>query len=114
MAEGMIAGMETGFFEAVSHPDRIFRRIKNWNTEMEKIATEIKECASSREIILEQNISNMLKQKKQEYRPEFWETVPFELQILYGVDAHSVNDMEKHYHIQKVLQDNDKKVWCKS
>lgn len=114
LAEGMIAGMETGFFEAVSHPDRIFRRIKNWNTEMEKIATEIKECASSREIILEQNISNMLKQKKQEYRPEFWETVPFELQILYGVDAHSVNDMEKYYHIQKVLQDNDKKVWRKS
>ena len=56
----------------------------------------------------------MLKQKKQEYRPEFWETVPFELQILYGVDAHSVNDMEKYYHIQKVLQDNDKKVWRKS
>lgn len=106
LAEGMIAGMETGLFQAAAHPDQIFRRMKKWNEEMEAISKEIKECAISTGIILEQNISNILKKKSRVYRKEFWEELPNEIRTIYGVDAHSVAEMEKNYRIQQKLMQN--------
>lgn len=49
----MIAGMETGLFQVVAHPDQIFRRMKKWNAEMDAISKEIKECAASTGVLLE-------------------------------------------------------------
>lgn len=95
LADGMIAGMETGLFQAVSHPDQIFRRMKTWNKEMESISKEIKQCAVDTRVILEQNISNMLVKKKHAYREEFWKELPDTLKTIYGVDAHSVMEMEE-------------------
>ena len=102
LAESLIAGMESGLFQAVAHPDQIFRYKKKWNPEFSSIAREIKECAADNRIVLEKNISNMLGKKNQQqshrlYRPEFWQELPDDLQIIYGVDAHSVEEMEQHY-----------------
>lgn len=103
LADGMMSGMETGLFQAASHPDQIFRRMKSWNEEMEEIAGKIKECAVRTGVILEQNISNMVEKKKRVYRKEFWEKLPEGLQTIYGVDAHSVAEMEKNFFIQQKL-----------
>lgn len=99
----MIAGMETGLFQVVAHPDQIFRRMKKWNAEMDAISKEIKECAASTGVLLEKNISNMLERKKRVYRKEFWEELPDKLQIIYGVDAHSVTEMEENFCTQKKM-----------
>lgn len=104
LADGMIQGMESGYFSVVAHPDQIFRRRKTWGEEEQQIANEIKECAVRTGVILEKNISNMQgKKKKRVYRPEFWED--FNGRTIYGVDAHSTLELEENYLLQQTLID---------
>lgn len=103
---GMIAGMRTGYFDAVAHPDQIFRRVKTWTENEERIATAIKECAAATGVVLEQNISNMRGNKKlRSYRPEFWQDLKGS-SYLYGLDAHSVQELEENYKIRQFLISN--------
>ena len=37
------------------------------------------------------------------YWREFWMDLPKEVKVIYGVDAHSVDEMEANYRIQKDL-----------
>lgn len=105
LATGMIAGIESGLFPVVAHPDQIFRRCKTWNEEMEIITQKIKTCALKNGIILEQNISNMFEKKRKHlYWDEFWQNTEPELKVMYGVDAHSVSEMEENYKRQQLLQ----------
>ncbi len=108
LADGMMNGMESGFFQVAAHPCQVFRRVKFWNEECEAIANEIKECAARTGMILEKNISNMQgKKKKRAYRPEFWENMPDDFRVpktIYGLDAHSVTELEENYRIQLDLE----------
>ena len=71
---------------------------------MEIIAREIKTCAFENGIILEQNISNMFeKKRKRLYWDEFWQNTEPELKVIYGVDAHSVLEMQENYKMQQLL-----------
>lgn len=98
LADGIIAGIKTGLFQVVAHPDQIFRRIKEWNDETEEIAWEIKNCAAEYGIVLEQNVRNMIgKKKKNAFRQEFWEKLPGGLRTVYGTDAHSIEEMEESH-----------------
>ena len=97
-------GDKAGVFDVVAHPDRIFRRIKRWDSEASELAKQIKECAARTEVALEKNISNMFEKKRKHlYWHEFWLDVPDELKIIYGVDAHSVEEMEENYRRQQYL-----------
>lgn len=105
LADGMLEGMRTGLFQAVAHPDQIFRRMKKWDDGAEALSREIKECAPKMGIPLEQNIGNMQGRKKAHvFWPEFWKMTPENLKIIYGVDAHFVEEMEKNYCKQQELQ----------
>ncbi len=98
LADAMIAGMESGFFQVVAHPDQIFRRQDGWDKEREQMSNDIKACAVRTDMILEKNISNMIgKKKKRAYRAEFWNNLPEEIEIIYGLDAHSVVELEENY-----------------
>lgn len=102
LAEDMIKGMETGFFKVVAHPDQIFRKLKEWNEDAEKVASEIKQCAAENNVILEYNLRNVIgKKKKRAFRPEFWEDLPEGIKVVYGVDAHSVEELEEGFLLQK-------------
>ena len=102
LAEGMMKGMETGFFEVVAHPDQIFRRLKEWNEEAERIAAEIKQCALENRVVIEYNLRNVIgRKKKRGFRPEFWEDLPEGTKVIYGVDAHSVAELEEGFLLQK-------------
>lgn len=104
LADGIITGMQSGIFQAVAHPDQIFRRSKKWNEEMNDISQEIKKYAVCTGTVLEQNISNMYETKnKRLYRQEFWNDMPNGLKTIYGVDAHSVAEMEENYSRQLEL-----------
>lgn len=108
LADGIIEGMESGFFQVVAHPDQIFRRCKEWDEETENIAREIIECAARTGVILEQNISNMQgKKKKRAYRPEFWAELPAGVRTIYGLDAHSMEELEENYLLQQALTDKE-------
>lgn len=110
LAEGIIAGMESGYFDVVAHPCQIFRRNKEWTEETERISMEIKECAACTGVSLEQNVSNMLeKRKKRVYRPEFWQNLPDGVRTIYGLDAHSVTELTENYRMQQILIDEKNK-----
>lgn len=106
LADAMIEGMQSGFFSVVAHPDQIFRREGKWNEEMARISNRIKQCAAQTGVTLEINMDNKLNNERgRKYRKEFWEDMPKDINVIYGVDAHSVAELEKHYkEILRILQ----------
>ncbi len=91
LAEAEIAGIKTGYFDVVAHPDRLYKRCRQWTADMDKLADRIIEASIERDIILEQNMSSM--RRKRNYWAEFWDKVPADVQIITGYDAHSIEDM---------------------
>ncbi len=93
---GIVKGIETGLFEAVAHPDRIFRRVKEWDAETEAVSRRIIAAAMKQGIPLEKNMES--RKYDNLYWKEFWDLVPEECEIIYGVDAHSRAEMTENWH----------------
>lgn len=99
LAEAICAGIETGFFTAVAHPDRIFRQQEEtWTAEMSELSKEIIDLARERHVLLEKNFCSM--QQPLYYRSEFWKKVPEE-EVIYGCDAHNVKELALATTIKK-------------
>lgn len=93
LGDTIIQGMETGYFDFVAHPDRIYRRKKVWDDDMEKMAMSIIQAAVKYHIPLEKNLSSM--RHKNHYRSEFWKLAEImDVEIVTGLDAHWIKDME--------------------
>ncbi|SFU44624.1 PHP domain-containing protein [Butyrivibrio sp. M55] len=90
LGNAQIQGIESGYFDVVAHPDRIFRKQKTWSVDMTEMADRIIEGAIQRNIPLEMNESSKL--QTNHYRKEFWERVG-KAQVIHGVDAHAVNEV---------------------
>ena len=99
LSRALIMGMDTGYFNVIAHPDRMFRECREWTPEMDKISTIVINKAIDKNIILEQNLSSM--EKEYQYWTQLWDKVTEEVSIIKGIDAHSVLDLEK------VLSDNN-------
>lgn len=91
--EQIIEGMATGMFQVLAHPDRAFRKIKQWSQEHEELGKKVITVAVDNNVVLEQNFSSM--QMKKYYWPEFWDLTNERNRIIRGIDAHSVKEMEK-------------------
>lgn len=91
LANASIDGMKTGLFSVLAHPDRIFRRKKQWDHELEKTARQMIDAAIANEVILESNLSSA--RKENQYWNEFWDMVPERAKVIIGVDAHSVSEL---------------------
>lgn len=91
----VIAGMETGLFKVLAHPDRMFRYCGKWNKEMEQMSKKIIKTAVQQHVILEKNLSSM--KMENYYRDEFWNLVPDTVQTIIGTDAHAVHQLEEMY-----------------
>ena len=88
-----LQGIRSGYFKVIAHPDRFLNRIEKWDEEADQIAKEIAKAAAETGVILEKNISSM--ENGNLYSPEFWKNIPESIDIIYGLDAHSVEEMEK-------------------
>ena len=89
----MIAGMKTGCFKIVAHPDRIFRRQKIWTPEMEAVAVRVIDAAVKYGLPLEKNCSSM--RHKHHYWKEFWEIAEVNgVETVIGLDAHKLKRLE--------------------
>lgn len=107
LAEGIVAGMESGLFDVVAHPNQIFRRKKQWDFESVELSRQIRKCAEHTGVVLEKNISNMFEKKRKHlYWQEFWRALSGEIKVIYGVDAHSVGEMVENYRKQQMLASN--------
>jgi len=94
------AGIKTGYFDAVAHPDRIYRRCKEWDSAMAETAHSIIEEARKRDIPLEINMHSI--KCKHHYWKQFWDIAKEAgVQAVIGLDAHSISEIERRYARQK-------------
>lgn len=89
-----IAGVKSGYFSCVAHPDRGYRYLKEGEKTDPALAVELVDVAKARNISLEKNISSM--EKNWFYEDKFWKFCRQD--YLVGLDAHSVAELTKRYH----------------
>lgn len=94
LCEAMEKGIKTGFFDVVAHPDRAFRARKSFGDEERKAAMKVHAAtkAVGDAIYLEKNFASM--NEGHYYWPEFWEMFENYPNIIYGYDAHSIEEIE--------------------
>lgn len=90
--EAMYEGMQTGYFTVAAHPDLAFRRRKKWEPDMAALSQKVFDLAIKHDVALEYNGSSL--GRKYHHWEEFWEVCPEYVPVL-GLDAHSVEDIEK-------------------
>lgn len=91
LMEGQMAGVSSGFFDVVAHPDRVFKREKEWSDDMEQEAKKFIDLAVNNKSWLEKNYSSI--RHKGKYKKEFWMLVPDDALIIAGCDAHSLDEV---------------------
>lgn len=89
LGDAEIMGIQSGYFQAVAHPDRIFRRQKIWTEDMQKMADQIITAAKEYNVALEQNESS--KRHKHHYWNEFWIQAGT---VIHGLDAHFLDELK--------------------
>lgn len=93
LCKAALAGMKTGLFQVMAHPDRMFRYCGSWNKDMEQMSGELIKTALQYDITLEKNLSSM--KNAGYYRHEFWRLVPDPSKTRIGIDAHKVDQLEE-------------------
>lgn len=91
LMEAIYEGMESGFFDVVAHPDRVFRNRREWQPDMAQMVQKLFELSIKYNIPLEYNGASLM--KKSCYRPEFWAMWPRKVPFVLGLDAHSTEEM---------------------
>lgn len=89
-----LAGVESGYFSCVAHPDRGYRYLKSGELADTGLAKELIAAAKDHQIPFEKNISSI--EKNWFFEELFWDLCSQD--YLVGLDAHSVTEMTKRYH----------------
>lgn len=92
LSESIPEAIKTGIFAVVAHPERSFHEDCEWTDADAKMRDEIFDAALKHGAALEWNAALVENGKMHE---RFWESVPEEIQMVYGVDAHSVEEMRR-------------------
>lgn len=86
-----IEAARSGLFDVIAHPDRVFKRCKSWSAQMKTLSNELIKVSCNNKILLEKNFSS--KKCKRYYWEEFWKLVSDRHVIIYGSDAHSLDEL---------------------
>ena len=89
--KAIVEAINTGLFDVIAHPDRMYRRRMKWTEKMEEVAREIIEAAKENGVLLEQNESS--KKRRRCYWEKFWRLVPDEM-VIVGLDAHAAKELK--------------------
>ena len=95
LGNAIVQASKTEYFDAIAHPDRIFRRCDTWNAEMEAVSTAIIQAAMTADIPLEMNLLSA--ENSENHKRQFWQLVPDKAKRVIGFDAHSVHEMELRF-----------------
>ena len=95
--EAIMQGSESGLFDVIAHPDRIFRNKTDWTGDMTELSKRLIGTVCSHHLKLEKNLESM--RSRQNYREEFWALVPNNADIVTGTDAHSIKDLVEKWDI---------------
>ena len=95
LGSALVQGIRSGYFGAVAHPDRIFRRCSEWNEEMEALSSEIIQAAIDADIPIEMNLCSA--ESPIYHKRNFWQLVPETTRRIIGFDAHSLYELESRW-----------------
>ena len=95
LGNAIVSGIRSGYFNAVAHPDRIFRRCTKWTEDMESVSLQIIDSAIEADIPIEMNLSSV--EDPEHYKTQFWKLVPDNAKRIIGFDAHCLKDMKSRY-----------------
>ena len=95
LGNAIVQGASTGYFDAIAHPDRIFRRCDSWDSNMEKMSVAIIQSAINADIPLEMNLASA--ENPIYYKKQFWALVPDFVQRIVGYDAHFIDEVKSRY-----------------
>ncbi|MCR4645302.1 MAG: PHP domain-containing protein [Oscillospiraceae bacterium] len=95
LGQAIVQGIGSGYFDAVAHPDRIFRRCEGWDADMAAVSREIIEAAVKADLPLEMNICSA--EWSGYAMPQFWELVPETARRLVGYDAHTLYELRSRH-----------------
>lgn len=101
LIETIPEAMETGLFAVVAHPDRRFHYDREWTDTDSRIRNEIFAAAEKHNIILERNAA-LIEDKK--VRNKFWQDIPEHIELIYGMDAHSPEDIPRRLSLLRDLE----------
>ena len=93
LGKAICQGIDSGYFDFVAHPDRIYRHCKEWTLQMAEVGNRIISKAKICGIPLEINMSSIAGNNY--YWPEFWQMNSSD--TITGLDAHSTDEMEREY-----------------
>ncbi|MDR1794260.1 MAG: histidinol-phosphatase [Erysipelotrichaceae bacterium] len=98
--ESSVAGMRTGIYSIMAHPDIFMRSYGKWDDAVEGMVHELCKVAKQTNTILEYNLGG-IRAKSGYPHPEFWRVVAEEGNTaMIGIDAHS----PMHYYDYKNVQ----------
>ncbi len=95
ICENLVEGIGTGWFDVVAHPDRSFQRCRVFGEAQSVAARRIVDAycrVREQGICLEKNYTSW--ECDDYYRQEFWDMVPGDARIVYGIDAHCISMMK--------------------
>lgn len=91
IADALAAGISSGHFFAIAHPDRAFRYRPVWTREEDRLGRMIVKAARAARLPLEDNLSCRLRGT---YRPELWALAKEQgAGKICGLDAHSPEEV---------------------
>lgn len=93
--EAIVQGIESGLFDVIAHPDRIFKTATKWKNEFDSISRNICETALKKNAILEINESSKRRRNEYFYWDEFWNIFSEypKIQTIRGLDAHQLCEL---------------------
>lgn len=92
LSGAVLQGMKSGYFTCVAHPDRSFRRCREWTDRMEDVSRQIHALSVEKDIPLEINLHSY--GHRTQFWPPFWAVQPKEEKTLFGLDAHSIDEID--------------------
>ncbi len=101
LGKAIVEGVKTGYFHAIAHPERIFRRCRSWDSDMERTTSVVIQSAVNADIPLEINLASV--ENPIYFKKEFWKLVPETANRIVGYDAHFIEELKSRFDMADSL-----------
>ena len=98
LIESIPEAIETGLFSAVAHLERDFHEDDRWTEKDTEIKNAIFAAALQHHVKMEKNAALLESGGKHQ---QFWQDIPEQIMMVYGVDAHCPEDIGRRIQLLK-------------